>query len=87
MATHRTNNDPADSFTLQGNAALIQIFDSGLYGFIEEGALKGGRSGFQLTDVTVLTSPARHTLAEVSSNQVAAGVGVEARLAVALVGV
>lgn len=41
----------------------------------------------QPTDVTVLPRPTRDTLAEVSSNQVAAGVGVDARLAIAFVGI
>lgn len=86
MATHRTNNETADSFTLQENAALIQIFDSGFYIRPQTrliGALKRG----ELTDVAVLTGPTGHTLAEVSSNQVTAGIGVDARLAVAFVGV
>lgn len=38
-------------------------------------------------DVTVLPRPTREALAEVSTNQVAARVGIDARLAVAFVGI
>lgn len=41
----------------------------------------------QLTDVAVLPRPTRDALAEVSTNQVAAGVGIDTRLAVAFVGI
>lgn len=41
----------------------------------------------RLTDVAVLPRPTGHALAEVSTNQVAAGVGIEARLALAFVGI
>lgn len=44
-------------------------------------------TGFRLTDVTVLPRPTREALAEVSTNQVAAWVGIDARLAVAFVGI
>lgn len=43
--------------------------------------------GLQLTDVTVLPRPTRDALAEVPANQVAAGVGIDAGLAVAFVGI
>lgn len=43
--------------------------------------------GLQLTDVTVLTHPTGDALAEVPSNQVAAGVGVDTRLAITFVGI
>lgn len=43
--------------------------------------------GLQLTDITVLPHPTRDALAEVSANQVAAGVGVDARLVVTFVGI
>lgn len=41
----------------------------------------------RLTDVTVLARPAREALAEVSSNQISAGVGVDAGAVGALVGI
>lgn len=41
----------------------------------------------QLTDVAVLPRPTRDALAEVSTNQVAAGVGIDTRLAVAFIGI
>lgn len=41
----------------------------------------------QLTDVAVLPRPTWDALAEVSTNQVAAGVGIDTRLAVAFVGI
>lgn len=41
----------------------------------------------QLTDVTVLPRPTSDALAEVSTNQVAARVGIDTRLAVAFVGI
>lgn len=40
-----------------------------------------------LTDVTVQPRPTREALAEVSTNQIAAGVGVYTRVALTLVGV
>lgn len=42
---------------------------------------------FKLTGVAVLPRPTGDTLAEVSTNQVAARVGVDARLAFAFVGI
>ena len=48
----------------------------------------GGRATRrELTDVAVLASPAGQTLAEVASDQIAAGLGVLARTVLALVGV
>lgn len=41
----------------------------------------------QLTDVAVLPRPTRDALAEVSTNQVAARVGMDTRLAITFVGI
>lgn len=49
--------------------------------------MKQACAALQLTDVTVLPRPTREAFAEVSTNQVAAGVGVDTRLAVTFIGI
>lgn len=44
-------------------------------------------TAFTLTGVAVLPAPTGNTLAEVSANQVAAGVGIDTRLCFAFVGI
>lgn len=51
------------------------------------GKLSRCRCSVLLTGVTVLTRPTREALAEVSSNQISAGVGVDTGVVVTLIGV
>ena len=53
----------------------------------EAGAGQLQLTAFKLTVVAVLPRPTRHALAEVSTNQVAARVGIDTGLAIAFVGI